>query len=58
MCSAVVHASLLHKVHIVSVVFLPLLMLAGDGSVSYVETRQKEVRLAGTAIKEAQEKSC
>ena len=58
MCSAVVHASLLHKVHIVSVVLLHLLMLAGDGSVSYVETRQKEVRLAGTAIKEAQEKSC
>ena len=55
---AVVHTSLLHKVHIVSVVILHLLRLAGDGSVSYVEARQKEVRLAGTAIKEAQEKSC
>ena len=30
----------------------------GDGSVSYVEARQKEVRLAGIAIKEAQEKYC
>ena len=55
---AVVHTSLLHKVHIVSVVILHLLRLAGDGSVSYVEARQKEVRLAGIAIKEAQEKSC
>ena len=54
----VVHTSLLHKVHIVSVVILHLLRLAGDGSVSYVEARQKEVRLAGIAIKEAQEKSC
>ena len=49
---------ILHKVHIVSVVILHLLSLAGDGSVSYVEARQKEVRLAGIAIKEAQEKSC
>ena len=57
---AVVHISLLHKVHIVSVVILHLylLRLAGDGNVSYVEARQKEVRLAGIAIKEAQEKSC
>ena len=42
----------------VSVVILHLLRLAGDESVSYVETRQKEVRLAGIDIKEAQEKSC
>ena len=42
----------------VSVVILHLLRLVGDGSVSYVEARQKEVRLAGIAIKEAQEKSC
>ena len=54
---AVVHTSLLHKVHIVSVVILHLLRLARDGSVSYVEARQKEVRLAGNAVKEAQEKS-
>ena len=54
----VVHISLLHKVHIVSVVVLYLLRLAGDGSVSYVEARQKEVRLAGVAIREAQENSC
>ena len=31
---AVVHTSLLHKLHIVSVVILHLLRLAGDGSVS------------------------
>ena len=37
---AVVHTSLLHKVHIVSVVILHLLRLAGDGSVSYVKARQ------------------
>ena len=57
MC-AVVHTSLLHRVHVVSVVILHLLRLVGDRSVSYVEARQKEVRLAATAIKEAQEKSC
>ena len=60
---AVVHTSLLHKVVIVSVVMLHLFMLhllrlAGDGSVSYAEARQKEERLAGIAIKEAQEKCC
>ena len=36
-----------------SVVILLLLKLAGDGSVLYVEARQKEISLAGTAIKEA-----
>ena len=41
-----------------SVVTLHLLRLVGDGSVSYEEARKKEVRLAGIAIKEAQEKSC
>ena len=41
-----------------SVAILHLLRLVGDASVSYVETRQKKVRLAGIAIKEAQEKSC
>ena len=51
---AVVHTSLLHKVHIISVVILHLLSLAGDGNVLYAEARQKEVRLAGIAIKEAQ----
>ena len=55
---AAVHTSLLHTVHMVSVVILHLLRLVGDGSVSYVEARQKEVRLAVIAIKEAQEKSC
>ena len=55
---AVVHTFLLNKVHIVSVAVLHLLRLSGDGSLSYVEARQKEVRLAGIAVKEAQEKSC
>ena len=43
---AVAHTSLLHQMHIVSVVILHLLRLAGDGSVSYLEARQQEVRLA------------
>ena len=55
---AVVHTSLLHRVHMASVVILHLLRLVGDGSVSYVEAKQKEVRLASIAIKEAQQKSC
>ena len=55
---AVVHTFLLHRVHMVSVLILDLLRVVVDGSVSYVEARQKEVRLAGIAIKEAQEKSC
>ena len=42
----------------VSVVILHLLRLAEDASVSYVKVRQKEVRLAGIAVKKAQEKSC
>ena len=37
-------------------VILYLLKLVGDGHVSYVESRQKEVRLAGIAIKEAPRK--
>ena len=57
MC-AVVPTSLLHRLHIVSVVILHLLRLVGDVGMSYVEARRKEVRLAGIAIKEAQEKSC
>ena len=48
----VVHTSLLHRVHMVSVVILHLRLVV-DGSVSYAEARQKEVRLAGIAIKEA-----
>ena len=36
----------------VSVVILHLRLVV-DGSVSYAEARQKEVRLAGIAIKEA-----
>ena len=55
---AVVYTSLLRKVHIVSVVILHLLQLVGDESVSYVEAKQKKVRLAGIAIKETQNKSC
>ena len=55
---AVVHTSLLHKVHTASVVILHLLRLVVDGSVSNVEAKQIEVRLAGIAIKVAQEKSC
>ena len=46
----VVHTSLLHRVHLVSVI-LHLVRLLGDRSVSYVEARQKEVRLADIAIK-------
>ena len=42
----------------VSVVIRHLLSLVGDRSVTYVEARQKEVRLAGIGIKEAQEKLC
>ena len=42
----VVHTSLLHMVHIASVVFLDLLRLVGGEIVSYVEARHKEVRLA------------
>ena len=57
MC-AVVHTSLLHKVHLASVVILHLLRLVGDGSVSNVEARQNEVRLGGIAIKVVQEKNC
>ena len=41
-----------------SVAILHILRLVGDGSVLYVEARQKEVGLAGIAIKEAQQKSC
>ena len=54
----VVYTSLLHKVHMVSVVILHLLKLVGDESVSYVEAKQKKVRLAGITIKESQNKSC
>ena len=57
MC-AVVHTSLLHKVHTASVFVLHILRLVGDGSVSNVEARQNEVRFGGIAIKVAQEKSC
>ena len=57
MC-AVVHTSLLHKVHTASVIILHLLRLVGDGSVSNVEARQNEIRLGGIAIKLAQGKSC
>ena len=51
----VVYSSILHMVHMVSVVILNLLRLVGDGNESYEEARQKEVRLPGIVI---QEKSC
>ena len=57
MC-VVVYTYLLHKEHTASVVILHLLRLLGDESMSNVEARQNEVRLAGIAIKVAQEKSC
>ena len=57
MC-AVIHTSLLNKVHTASVVILHLLRLVDDGSVSNVEARQSEVRLGSITIKVAQEKSC
>ena len=55
MC-AVVHISLLHKVHTASVVILYVLRLMGYGSVSNVGARKNKVRLAGIAIKVGQEK--
>ena len=55
---AVVRASLLHRMHMTLVIILYLSKLTGDGSVSYVEDGQNQVRLARFAIKEAQEKSC
>ena len=57
MCAAL-DTSLLHKVHMVSVVILHLLRLVGNGRVSNVEARQNKAILAGTANKVAQEKSC
>ena len=39
------------------VVILHLLRLVGDGNVSNVGARQKELRLAGMAIKDTIEKS-
>ena len=55
---ALIHTSLLYRVHLASVVILHLLRLVGYGSVSYVEARKNEVRLVDTVIKDAQEKSC
>ena len=43
----------LHKVYMASVVILHFLRLVGNESLSNVEARQKEVKLAGIAIKEA-----
>ena len=50
--------SFLHKVYMASVVILHFLRLVGNESLSNVEARQKEVKLAGIAIKEAKKKSC
>ena len=55
---AIVHTCLLYKVHMALGVILHLLRLVGNGRVSNVEAGQNEVRLAGTANKVAQEKSC
>ena len=55
---AVVHTSLLQREHLLSVVICHLLRLEGDGSVSYVEPRQKKVRLFGISIRETEEKYC
>ena len=55
---AVVHTSILHKVHLESVVILHLLKLVGHESVSYVAAEQKEVGLDDIAIKETQNNSC
>ena len=49
---AVVHTSLLYKVHIVSVVILHHLRLAGDGSVSYVEAKSLSVSSAEEFLSE------
>ena len=60
---AVVHTSLLHKMHVPSVVILSssvvnLLRLVGDNRVWNFETRQNKVRFGGIANKVVQEKSC
>ena len=55
---AAVYTSLMHLVHMASVVILCRLRLVGEKSVSYVEARQKEVALTRINIKEPQEKSC
>ena len=54
----VVHTSLLHNVHMASVVILHLLRLVGDGRVSNVEARQNGLRLTSIAIKVVQKNSC
>ena len=41
-----------------SVVILQVLWMVDNGSVSYVEGIQKEIRLADIALKEAQETFC
>ena len=58
MCAVVVHISLLHKVHMASVVILHLLRLVGNVRMPNVEVRQNKVRLAGIANKVAQENYC
>ena len=55
---AVVHTSILHRVHLESVVILQLLKLLGHESVTYVAAEQKEVGLDGIAIRETQNNSC
>ena len=47
---AVVHTSLLHKVHLASAVILHLLRLVGDGSVLNVDARQNKVRFGGISL--------
>ena len=58
-CAVVEHTSFLHRVHMAAVIILlHFLRLVGDGSVSHVEARQKEVRLVVIVAKEAKERSC
>ena len=54
----VIQTSLLYKVLMASVVILQVLWLVHNGSVSYVEGIQKEIRLADIALKESQETFC
>ena len=54
----VIQTSLLYKVLMASVVILQVLWLVHNGSVSYVEGIQKEIRLADIALKESQGTFC
>ena len=51
------HASLLYMEYMVSIVIPYLVRLVGYGRVSYVEAKQRELRLAGIVYKVDQENS-